>query len=919
MFIGLFAFAIMRSFFLNKPRIMTLTFTLRYATQFGEHICLHLSQNGVTRVIPMRFVDTQSWRIELDTPIHNLEYHFSIRDDSEQTLREEFHSRTLTSLPVAHQTTLHLIDAWDMPNFPEHFLVNKVLENTRSDVAALAPSSLSSATHLFEIRVPLYERHQQVCLLGAHEALGHWDTEHFIPLQQVAAGVWQTALDLSAFNGTLAYKYGIFDSLTGRFVSFETGENRSIVISHSDDALTIVRDLGYRFLPEQLWRAAGVAIPIFSLRSRNALGSGEFADLKLLGDWAKNVGLSLIQVLPINDSSVNYSWDDQFPYSAISVYALHPQYVSIRDLPYTLTTQEQTEFVAEQAALNACETIDFERMIRVKWRLLRSIFTRHQAQIISDAAFAQFIDERAFWLKPYAVFCTLRDQYGTVDFTHWGADAHYSSARCDALFNPAHPQFDEVMLHCFVQYHLHLQLVSAVNYLHQLGVSLKGDLPIGVRRHSVDTWVEPQWFGMDFQAGAPPDMFSDLGQNWELPTYEWARMRADDYGWWRKRMAALSQYFDAMRIDHVLGFFRIWRISSEATQGLLGYFYPALGVTTTELAERGIEFDPQRDCAPYIRQQWLESLFGADTDAVIAQYLQIETNAAADVDARYAFKAEFNTQRKIVDHFKTQPNSTGNTELQSKLLSLHTEVLFIREQTDAGVVYHPRFNIDKTQAFLSRTQAQRDQLFALYVDYFFVRQEALWRASGMEKLPALQSATDMLICAEDLGLVPDCVPQVLDELGIVALKIQRSPKEHIPFYDPKNIGYMNVTTTSSHDSSTLRQWWTENPSLTQQYYDQQLQRTGAAPSELTPALAEQIVRQNLQSPAMLTIFPLQDWLATSAQLRRANANAERINNPADPAQRWAYRMHIELEELLQADEFNQDVAHWIALSERQVP
>ena len=899
---------------------MTITFTLRYATQFGEQVYLHLSQNSVTRLIPMRFADTQSWRIELATPTADLEYHFSIRDDSEQILREELRSRTLALLPVAHQTTVHLIDEWDMPNFPEHFLVNKVLANTRADVVALESSRIATATHLFDIKVPLYERHQQLCLLGAHEALGNWDTERFIPLQQVAAGAWQAALDLNNMAGTLAYKYGIFDSITGQFISFETGENRSIVLNHTDPhTLTIVRDLGYRFLPEQLWRAAGVAIPIFSLRSRNALGSGEFMDLKLLGNWAKNVGLSLIQVLPINDSSVDYSWNDQFPYSAISVYALHPQYLSIRDLPYELTAEQHAEFAAEQAALNTCETIDFERMIRVKWRLLRSIFARHQAEIAADAAFAQFINERAFWLKPYALFCTLRDQYGTVDFTHWGMDAHYSSARCDELFNPTHPQFAEVMLHCFVQYHLHLQLTSAVNYLHELGVSLKGDLPIGVRRHSVDTWVEPQWFGMDFQAGAPPDMFSDLGQNWELPTYEWAQMRADHYGWWRKRMSALSQYFDAMRIDHVLGFFRIWRIPSEATQGLLGYFYPALGITTTELAERGIAFDAERDCTPYIHQAWLESLFGVDTDAIIARYFQVNTDTNADADAHYVFKAAFDTQRKMVEYFKTQPHNARNTELQAKLLSLHTEVLFIREQTDTGVVYHPRFNIDKTQAFLSRTQPQREKLFALYVDYFFVRQEALWRVSGLEKLPALQSATDMLICAEDLGLVPDCVPQVLDELGIVALKIQRSPKEHIPFYDPKNIGYMNVTTTSSHDSSTLRQWWTENPSLTQQYYDQQLQRNGTAPKELTPALAEQIVRQNLQSPAMLTIFPLQDWLATSESLRRANANAERINNPADPAQRWAYRMHIELEELLKADEFNHEVAHWIALSERQVP
>ena len=878
---------------------MTITFTLRYATQFGEQVYLHLSQNGVTRLIPMRFADAQNWRIELATSTADLEYHFSIRDDSEQILREELRSRTLAHLPVTHQTTMHLIDAWDIPNFPEHFLVNKVLANTRSDVAALEASRATAATHLFEIKVPLYERHQQLCLLGAHEVLGNWDTERFIPLRQVAAGVWQAAVDLSALSGTLAYKYGIFDSITGQFISFETGGNRSIVLDHTDPhALTIVRDLGYRFLPEQLWRAAGVAIPIFSLRSRNALGSGEFMDLKLLGDWAKNVGLSLIQVLPINDSSVDYSWNDQFPYSAISVYALHPQYLSIRDLPYELTAEQHAEFTAEQAALNACETIDFERMIRVKWRLLRSIFARHQAEITADVAFAQFINERVFWLKPYALFCTLRDQYGTVDFTHWGVDAHYSSTRCDEWFNPNHPQFTEVMLHCFVQYHLHLQLTSAVNYLHELGVSLKGDLPIGVRRHSVDTWVEPELFSMDFQAGAPPDMFSELGQNWEFPTYNWAQMKANNYQWWSSRLADMSQYFDALRIDHILGFFRIWRTPNDATQGLLGYFYPAQGLTREDIERCAIDFDERRDCTPLITDEYLDSLLGGQASIVIERYLQ----PCKQAQGHYTFKPAFDTQRKIEQHFAA--HSDAENPLKSLLLSIHSNALFITEDTDKGIVYHPRFNIHQTFAYQTRSKEQQQKLNELYNDYFFVRQETLWRASGLEKLPALQRATDMLICAEDLGLVPDCVPQVLDELGIVALKIQRAPKEHIPFYDPKKLGYMNVATTSSHDSSTLRQWWQENPELTQLYYQQQLNQSNAAPIELTPALAGEIIEQHLASPAMLSIFPLQDLLAMSAKLRKPNALSERINNPGNSQQRWSYRMHISIEDLLQQTEFN---------------
>lgn len=888
---------------------MQMTFTLRYATQFGENVCLHFTQDGVMRQIPMRFIDMQSWSIELNASSSSpIQYHFSICDDSNHIVREERHERCFTWPHDAHRSTVHFIDQWDLPNFPEHFLNNKVLENARLDTAESSPL-LATHTHLFEIKAPLYAPNHRMGLLGSSEVLGAWDTTRFIALNQVAPGIWQAPLDLRTIEGTLSYKYGVFDTYNGHFLGFESGENRSITVKHAHDALTVVHDLGYRFLPEQLWRAAGVAIPLFSLRSRNALGSGEFPDLKLLGDWAHQVGLSIIQLLPINDSSANYSWDDQFPYSAISVYALHPQYLSIRDLPFALTATQKAEFEAEQARLNACETIDFERVIQTKWRLIRSIFHDHQSNILSDQGFTQFITEQAFWLKPYAAFCTLRDQYGTLDFSQWGTNASFSTELVEHLFQPDHPLYLETILHCFVQYHLHLQLASAVAHLHQLGVSIKGDLPIGVRRHSVDTWVEPQWFGMDFQAGAPPDMFSDLGQNWELPTYEWPRMREDGYRWWKNRLSALSQYFDAMRIDHVLGFFRIWRIPSNATQGLLGYFYPALGIETKEFIQRGIDFDEQRDCTPRITDELLTHVFGADATYAKAEYFQTHPNEVG----RYIFKSAWDTQRKVVEYFQSQPK---NSELQAQLLTIHTELLFIREQTDQGEVYHPRFNLHKTFAFQSLPKEQQDKLYALYIDYFFVRQELLWRTSGLEKLPALQNATDMLICAEDLGLVPDCVPQVLDELGIIALKIQRSPKENIPFYDPKTIGYMNVTTTSSHDSSTLRQWWSENPELTQRYYAEQLQRIGDAPTELSPVLAEQIIRQHLQSPAMLAIFPLQDWLATSATLCRANPASERINNPADPDQRWCYRMHIELEQLLEEIEFNRNVAHWVKLSHR---
>ena len=890
---------------------MRLTVSIQYATQLGESLLLHISSPHDARSISMQYTDAQQWSTELVWDGGAFDYQFSVVDSSGKTLHTERHARSFSPQAYATREYVHLRAHWDLPNFPEHVLDNKIFHNRVFNIA-LQPFALEPQhTHVFQIRAPLYPSHWQICLLGAHHALGNWQADEFVPLQQVAMGIWRVAVDLSNIHDGVAYKYGIFDTQTEQFVAFEGGENRFCPADHSS-ALTVVHDAGYRFLPDQLWRAAGVAIPVFSLRSTRSLGSGEFSDLKLLGDWAHAVGLSLIQLLPINDSTVNYSWLDQYPYSAISVYALHPQYLSLLDLPYGLSDAQMAEFKQAQAQLNITAQVDFERMIRVKWKLIRSVFQTHHADIMQDADLMQFIAERAQWLKPYAVFCALRDQFGSVDYAQWGHYAHYTPSLIEAFFQPEHALFDELMLHCFVQYHLHLQLRAATQYLQRLGVSLKGDLPIGVRRHSVDTWIEPELFSMDFQAGAPPDLFSDLGQNWELPTYDWVQMKLEGYQWWSRRLAAMSQYFDALRIDHILGFFRIWRIPTDATQGLLGYFYPAQGVTREELEQRGIDFDETRDCAPFITDALLRSVFDEQTDVMIERYFHPSAHAPSE----YVFQPAFDTQRKIEHDFDAR--NDADNPLKQSLLALHSNVLFIMELTENNIVYHPRFNVYQTTAYQNRSPEQQQKLRELYHYYFFVRQEALWRASGLEKLPALQRATDMLICAEDLGLVPDCVPQVLDELGIVALKLQRAPKEQLPYYDPKNLGYMNVTTTSSHDSSTLRQWWAETPTLIQQYYSEQLQRPGDAPSELTPALAEQILRQNLQSPAMLAIFPLQDWLAAAEHLPRMDVNAERINDPANPDQRWAYRMHITLEELLAAETFNRDIADWITLSNRRM-
>jgi 4-alpha-glucanotransferase len=627
--------------------------------------------------------------------------------------------------------------------------------------------------------------------------------------------------------------------------------------------------------------------------------------MKKLADWAQETNLGIIQILPINDTTANYSWTDSYPYAAVSIYALHPKYISLENLDFELPKDLVEEYKSEKAALNVLELIDYEKVISSKWKYLKAVFNAGKDQIYKDRSFKKFIKDNESWLIPYAAFCVLRDKYKTPNFNEWKTHKKYIAGKISQFFTAKSKDYDASMLHAWVQFQLHKQLKDAIDYTHSLGVSVKGDLPIGIYRHSVEAWTEPELFGMDFQAGAPPDHFTELGQNWEFPTYNWDAMKVDDFKWWKNRFKALEQYFDAMRIDHILGFFRIWRMPISATQGILGYFYPAVPITLEEFNAWHIPFNFDRYCKPFINEQILWNYFGEDKEKALEF---IDSNE----DGMYSFKEEFNTQRKLSDFFKKNPRGT----IEEQLISLCANVLFLIEEKDGQIVYHPRFNIYNTDSYKYLSDWEKKSIYDLYHDYFFRRQDYLWYQKAMEKLPVMLNATKMLICGEDLGMVPDCVPAVMDELAIVALKVQRMPSDDIPFYNPKNAGYLNVVTASSHDSSTLRQWWKEDPALTQKYFNQQLVQYGKSPEEMDSHISGIIMKQHLYSDAMLAIFPIQEFLATDEELMNPEMDNERINDPSVFPHYWRYRMHLTLEKLKGQENFNQKIANWVKDSGR---
>jgi len=764
---------------------------------------------------------------------------------------------------------------------------------------------------LSETRIP---KGKTLAVVGNQKALGDWKTP--VLMDPSEHPVWKVNISLHRVKYPVYYKYVIVDIESGKIESWEDGNERSVfyVDESAEDIIHIQNDEKFRF-GEPHWKGAGVAVPVFSLRTNEGFGIGEFNDIKKLVDWAALTGLKMIQLLPINETVATHSWLDSYPYKAISVFALHPVFLNLELLGALDDEKEMEAFATIKSDLNALPFVDYVEVTRHKSRYYKLIFDQEWTKVEKSAEYQAFFKENREWLEPYAAFCYLRDRYKTGNFHEWDKWATYDKKSIEKLVDPKTDYFEHIAVHYYIQFNLDKQLREVVDYAHERGVALKGDIPIGISPNSIEAWSKPELFNLNGQAGAPPDDFAVLGQNWGFPTYNWEEMEKDGFLWWKKRLEAMSKYFDAFRIDHILGFFRIWEIPQNALHGLLGYFKPGLPLSPYELVERGIAFDDDRMIKPYIRGHFLHEIFGEFTEEVRLNYLN-ETDLNA-----FELKADFDTQKKIYSHFTVDEDDDVLSEkeitIRDGLISLLDEVLFIRDPYSEHESYHPRISVHYTYSYAELDAEQKDKLDDLYIDFFYRRHEQFWKEEAMKKLPALVEASEMLICGEDLGMVPDTVPEVMNTLNILSLEIQRMPKNpDIEFGHPADAPYLSVCTTSTHDMSTIRGWWEENREKTQRFYHYILGHNNLAPYFAEPWICKDIINQHLYSPAMWTIFPIQDLIAMDGDLRWDETDKERINVPSDSKNKWRYRMILSMEELLAEENFNRMLAAMVHVSGR---
>lgn len=867
---------------------MVIHFYVGFRSLHGQSVAVRITPLDKTlplptTEIPLHYLNEAYWhtsikRTALDI-IDEFEYTYVFRDD--RTGEEKlFCKNSLVSTRKITAKIFDIIDEWTEDEPLAEVFSSKPFEKVFSvQKQKIKVTDTKSPSHVFKVNAMALAAGKAVCIIGAGKKLNDWDETKPILLEQ-KKNYWQVRLNLNKEIFPLEYKIGIYD-LRNKLMDYEAGANR-VLPPYTKGSLT---QINLRLdTAAHRWKGAGINVPVSALRTGSSWGVGDFTDLNLLTDFAKKTGIKLIQLLPINDTTSTHSNKDSYPYSAVSAFALQPVYLNVQKLATALSVKFSAEILQEVKSVNSHTSLLYQEVHVLKQAAIRLLYEKDKQSFKDDMDWFGFFDLNRHWLVPYAAYCYLRDKNKTADYNTWGNYELFDEDAVQALVSPENDFYDEIAVHYFTQYHLHLQLKDAVDYAHKSGVIIKGDLPIGVGRHSADAWMYRSLFHMDMQAGAPPDAFATKGQNWSFPTYNWQKMASDDYAWWRQRMEHMSNYFDAIRIDHVLGFFRIWSIPLHAIEGILGKFVPAWPLSHADITNAGVQFTEERFCEPHITEELLTDWFAGHASVVKDTFLQ-----------NYQFKEEYNTQRKLAAYFT---ENDALRSLQPRLCELLSNVICLKDEL-YPYTYHFRIGMHGTESFNALPQHEQQSLSGLYDEYFFNKQNILWEEEGIKKLAALKRSTDMLICAEDLGMVPAMVEGVLANMQMLALEVQRMPKKiNEQFSNPADSPYLSVVTPSTHDMATIREWWEEDKALTRVFYNNQLGHYGEPPYFAEPWVCRDIVKQHLNSPAMWAVFLVQDLLSMNQGLRIEDPKLERINNPADPDHYWNYRMHMKLEDLM---------------------
>ena len=638
----------------------------------------------------------------------------------------------------------------------------------------------------------------------------------------------------------------------------------------------------------------GMAIPVGALRTSESCGIGEFLDLEPMADFCKKSSIDLIQLLPVNDTGTESS-----PYSALSAFALHPVYIRLQAIPEAASFDKD---IAElRAKYDSLPRFRYREIRDEKLEMLHRIFDINEKNIVNSPELSAWIQENP-WIAEYAVFMNLKRRNFDASWKTWDKMRTPTHAEIQDRWNSPNRR-SEHLFFAWLQMRLDQQFSRAVAYCGKQGIAVKGDIPIMMNEDSCDAWANPEFFRDDLRAGSPPDGPNPLGQNWGFPIYNWENLKADGYSWWKQRLAHSARYYSAYRIDHILGFFRIWAIPYGEGSGFLGWTCPHAPVTAAELAERGFTGDRLRwICEPHVPTRTIEAVNNYDylgTHGILNKLMNRIGN-----EELWLFKSEIHHENDIC-------NVPMPDAVRAELVKAwRNRMMLVTGRDDKGkALYSPVWTFRESTAWQSLGGDEKNSLEELFREKSR-QNEILWKNQAEELLGTLTSSVNMLACAEDLGTIPESVPEVLGKLGILGLKVIRWERhwdrQGQPFKNIAEYPGLSVATSSVHDSSTLRGWWEQENGAQDFLACWNPEQAGCPPgstdlfrTRYSPEVAAFVLRTMAGTSSSVLVIPMQDFLSLSKDYYAANPTDERINVPGSVSSfNWTYRLPETVENLI---------------------
>lgn len=883
---------------------MDITFSIEYRAEWGQKLCVsgsivELGCWDESMAVELSADGEDKWvgTVSIDGRRKDIVYYYLVKDAEGNVLRREWKRMHRLSIKEPFRT-IYMDDHWinrppNSPFYSSSFY--DVLFRHEEQSTGLVRRTRSGEKIILQVYAPTVPRSKRLYLTGNTPKLGEWLVERALEMQYMGKGQWYLSVEIDRSllrSSDISFKFFIADEHR-RGIRWEARDNRHFVLPECGQYDAIyVAGMSFeegRYAPH----FAGLVVPVFSLRHRSDYGVGDFGSLRHAIDWAATASLHVVQILPINDTTFYRDWRDSYPYNAISVDALHPIYADLSALPPLRSAARQAALEARAEQLRQSPTLLYPEVLKLKEEYLRAHYAERGSTEMKKKSFRTFVQTNEQWLYPYAMFCVLRDMNPGLHHRQWGAHSQYDMNALIALMdNTAHRK--SINYYIYTQYLLSEQLLAVRAYAETKSVLLKGDLPIGVAPHSIDTWIHPELFNLDRSAGAPPDDFAVDGQNWGFPTYNWERMYRDGMLWWRNRFERMSAYFKAFRIDHVLGFFRIWEIPRYQQSGLLGHFSPALPLSRAFWeAQFGAAGSIEQLTYPSIHSEDVQRLLGVSARALVQAGLLVpveHTDYYRLTSIKQSYYAALHTE-----------SLPGGLATRDALVELCKEVALVEDMSQPGY-YHPRICFEQTNVFAHWPEHLQRKWIQLSHHYYYEVHNELWKRTSIRRILPLLESTDMLVCAEDLGMIPASVPEVLEELQILSLELERMPKvsTETGWGKLSELPYNAICTTSTHDMKPLRAWWLSLSEDDQErYITEQLAYGDLTPTSPLEDICAAIIAAHIASPSMFVVLPLQDWMSIDAKLPLQAPEDEQINHPENPYQRWEWRMPLAMEDAME--------------------